>query len=138
MAERLGAVRRRLLAALAVVVALAAGYWFLLRGETVEPHLPHVGPTSHSELQQDRVLRAAPPQLRPYIESSSYGDDGVDVMLKAGIELRFGDAARVAAKWKAVAAVLADPTVTTLDYIDVLVPSRPTIGGSGHTLPPPP
>jgi hypothetical protein len=25
--------------------------------------------------------------------------------------------------------------VTTLDYIDVQVPSRPTIGGSGHTLP---
>ena len=138
MAERLEAVRHRLLAALAVVIALAAGYWLLLRGETVEPHLGHVGPTSHSALQQARVVRAAPPQLRPYIESTSYGDDGVDVMLKAGIELRFGDATRVVAKWQAVAAVLADPTVTTLDYIDVLVPSRPVIGGSGHTLPPAP
>jgi hypothetical protein len=126
---------RRLAALLIVVVAAASAWWFLLRGETIEPHLPHVGPTSHSELQQARVVRAAPPQLRPYIESTSYGDDGVDVMLKAGIELRFSDATRVVAKWKAAAAVLADPTVTTLDYIDVQVPSRPTIGGSGHTLP---
>jgi hypothetical protein len=137
VAERLEAVRR-FAALLIVVVVAAAGWWFLLRGETVEPHLPHIGPTSHSELQQDRVLRSAPPPLRPYIESASHGDDGVDVMLKAGIELRFGDATQLEAKWKAVAAVLADSTVTMLDYIDVLVPSKPTIGGSGHALPPPP
>ena len=129
---------RRLAALLIVVVAAAAAWWFLLRGETVEPHLPRVGPTSHSALQQARVVRAAPLQLRPYIESTSYGDDGVDVMLKAGIELRFGDATRVVAKWKAAAAVLADPSVTTLDYIDLYVPSHPAIGGSEHTLPPAP
>jgi Cell division protein FtsQ len=182
VAEWLGAVRRRLLSALIVVAALAAGYWFLLRGETVEPRLlptqptsvigagsdaigvspggliltwlpapeegslpglplaepPENGRLSGPVLQQAHVLGAAPAELRPYIESSFYGDSGVDVVLEAGVELRFGDASQAVAKWQAVATVLADPTVTTLDYIDVLVPSRPAIGGSGHTLPPPP
>jgi len=182
VAERLGAVRRRLLAALALVAVLAAGYWLLLRGETVEPRLLPVQPTSvigagsdsigvspdgliltwlpapeegtlpglplaeppangklsGPMLQQARVLGAAPPELRPYIESSFYGDSGVDVVLEAGVELRFGDASQAAAKWRAAAAVLADPSVNTLDYIDLRVPSRPSVGGSGHTLPPVP
>ncbi len=172
--------RRRLLTALVLVVALVAGYWFVLRGETVEPRLLPVQPTSvigagadaigvSSEgliltwlptpeegtlpglplaeppssgrlsgpvLQQALVLGAAPAELRPYIESSFYGDSGVDVVLEAGVQVRFGDASQAAAKWQAAATVLADPAVTTLDYIDVLVPSRPSIGGSGHTLPP--
>jgi len=175
-------VRRRLLSALAVVVALAAGYWVLLRGETVEPRLLPVQPTSvigagsdaigvssggliltwlpapedgtlpglplaeppasgrlsGPVLQQARVLGAAPTELRPYIQSSFYGDSGVDVVLEAGVQLRFGDASQASAKWQAASTVLADPSVTTLDYIDVHVPSRLTIGGSGHTLPPPP
>jgi hypothetical protein len=172
-------VRRRLLAAAVLAVALAAGYWLLLRGETVEPRLLPVKPTSvigagsdavgvspsgliltwlpapedgtlpglplfepppsgrlsGPVLQQARVLGAAPAELRPYIESSFYGDSEVDVVLEAGVQLRFGDASQAAAKWRAAAAVLADPSVTTLDYIDLHVPSRPAIGGSGHTLP---
>jgi cell division septal protein FtsQ len=91
-----------------------------------------VGPV----LQQARVLGAAPAALRPYIESSYYGESGVDVELRSGIELRFGDAAQAAAKWKAAAAVLADPNTTALDYVDLHVPGRPAVGGSGHTLPP--
>jgi hypothetical protein len=99
---------------------------------------PVSGRLSGSMLQQARVLGAAPTELRPYIESSFYGDSGVDVVLEAGVELHFGDASQAAAKWRAASTVLADPAVTTLDYIDVYVPSRPTIGGSGHTLPPAP
>ncbi len=82
------------------------------------------------------MLGAAPATLRPYIESSYYGETGVDVVLRSGIELRFGDASQAAAKWKAAAAVLADPSVTTLDYVDLHVPGRAAVGGSGHTLPP--
>jgi hypothetical protein len=89
-------------------------------------------------LKQARVLGAAPAELRPYIESSFYGDSGVDVVLEAGVELRFGDPSQAAAKWRAAAAVLADPSVNTLDYINLHVPSHPVIGGSGHTLPPAP
>lgn len=89
-----------------------------------------------SALEQARVLGAAPPALRPYAESSRYGERGVDVTLTTGIELRFGDSTQAARKWRAAAALLASPTVTTLDYVNLYAPARPSIGGSGHTLPP--
>jgi len=92
------------------------------------------GPT----LEQVRVLAAVPDSLRPYVESSYFGDSGVDVNLTSGIELRFGDSSQVRRKWRAATAVLADPTITTLDYVDLHAPSRPAIGGSGHELPPSP
>jgi hypothetical protein len=60
------------------------------------------------------------------------------VKLRSGIELRFGDASQAALKWKAAAAVLADPTIEALDYVDLNAPAHPAIGGSGHTLPPAP
>lgn len=167
------------MAGLFLLVALAAGYWFVLRGETVEatllpseptsvvgsgsdavgvsaggllltwlpapeegslPALPLSEPPENGRLtgpvlQQARVLGATPPELRPYVERSFYGESGVNVVLAAGVELRFGDASQAAAKWRTAAAALADPSVTTLDYIDLLVPGRATIGGSGHTLP---
>jgi len=87
-------------------------------------------------LEQVRVLGATPPALRPYVESSYYGESGVDVNLSSGVELHFGDSSQAARKWRAAAAVLADPSVTALDYVDLYAPSHPSIGGSGHTLPP--
>lgn len=100
------------------------------------PEPPVSGRLSGPVLEQARVLGAAPATLRPYIASSSFGEDGVDVELRSGIELRFGDATRAARKWRAAAAVLADPSVTALDYVDLHAPSRPAVGGSGHALPP--
>lgn len=105
------------------------------------PSLPLSAPPENGRLagpvlQQARVLGAAPATLRPYIESSYYGESGVDVMLRSGIELRFGDASQAATKWKAAAAVLADPSITALDYVDLHAPGRPAVWGSGHTLPP--
>jgi len=87
-------------------------------------------------LQQAKVLGAAPAGLRPYLASSYYGESGVDVELRSGIELRFGDASQAAAKWKAAAAVLADPSIVALDYVDLHAPGRAAVGGSGHALPP--
>jgi hypothetical protein len=174
------AVRRWLLAGLAVAVLILAAYWLLMRETTVEPTVlvpravatigsgseavavgprgellgwlplsaeaqlptlplsepPQNGRLAGPVLAQAKVLGAAPPALRPYIESSYYGESGVDVMLRSGVELRFGDASQARAKWKAGAAVLADPAVTTLDYVDLHAPGRPAVGGSGHTLPP--
>jgi len=98
---------------------------------------PQNGRLAGPVLAQAKVLGAAPPALQPYLESSSYGESGIDVNLRSGIELRFGDASQVTAKWAAAAAVLADPTVTSLDYVDLSAPGRPDVGGSGHTLPPP-
>lgn len=97
--------------------------------------VPKSGRLGGSMLQQARVLGAAPAALRPYVESSYFGDSGVDVMLRSGIELRFGDASRAAEKWKAAAAVLANPSISSLDYVDLHAPRRPAVGGSGHTLP---
>lgn len=96
---------------------------------------PKSGHLAGPALQQARVLAAAPAELRPYLASSRYGESGVDVELTSGVELRFGDASEAAKKWRAAAAVLADPSVTALDYVDLRVPSRPAIGGSSHALP---
>jgi Cell division protein FtsQ len=117
--------------------------WLPLPEELQLPHLPLSEPPpggrlSGPVLQQARILGGAPATLRPYIESSYYGESGVDVELRSGIELRFGDASQAAAKWKAAAAVLADPSITALDYVDLHAPGRPAVGGSGHTLPPVP
>ena len=126
-------------------VAVSAGGaivpWLPLPVEPELPELPLGEPPQNGRLagpalQQARVLGAAPAALRPYLASSSYGESGVDVETTAGIELRFGDASQIARKWKAAAAVLADPEVTALDYVDLNAPGRPGLGGEGHALPP--
>jgi hypothetical protein len=117
--------------------------WWPLPEDPELPQLPLYEPPKGGRLagpmlEQARVLGAAPEALRPYLQGSYYGESGVDVELTSGIELRFGDASQAARKWRAAAAVLADPEITALDYVDLHAPSRPAIGGSGHTLPPPP
>ena len=97
---------------------------------------PESGRLAGPVLRQARVLGAAPAALRPHIERSYYGEDGVDVELRSGIELRFGDDSQAATKWKAAAAVLADPSIEALDYVDLSAPRRPAVYGSGHALPP--
>jgi hypothetical protein len=97
---------------------------------------PKEGRLAGPALEQARVLGAAPPPLRPCIESSYYGESGVDVVLRSGIELRFGNASRAEEKWRSAVAVLADPSIAALDYVDLHSPGRPTFAGSGHTLPP--
>ena len=117
--------------------------WFPLPAEPELPRLPLSEPPAGGRLagpmlQQARVLGAAPAALRPYLAASYYGESGVDVETTAGIELRFGDATQAARKWRAAAAVLADPEITALDYVDLNAPGRPGLGGSGHLLPPVP
>lgn len=115
--------------------------WLALPEDSNLPQLPlsstPKGPrVEGSALEQVQVLAAAPPALRPYVASSSFGESGVDVELSSGIELRFGSASDAARKWRAAAVVLADPSITTLDYVNLMAPGHPTVGGSGHTLPP--
>lgn len=90
---------------------------------------------SGTGLDQALVLGAAPKALQPFLDRSFYGKSGVDVELRGGIELRFGTSARAAEKWRAAAAVLADPSLSVLDYVDLTAPDRPAVGGAGHTLP---
>jgi cell division septal protein FtsQ len=117
--------------------------WLPAPEEGALPKLPLETPPKGPRLQgpvleQARVLGAAPPALMPYVESSYYGESGVDVNLASGIELRFGDSTQASRKWRAAAALLADPSITALDYVDVQAPSHPSVGGSGHALPPVP
>ena len=110
-----------------------------------EPPLPRLslaappkkgGRVKGPALEQVRVLAAVPDELRPYVESSGYGEDtGVVVTLTTGIELIFGGDSQVAKKWRGAVAVLANPEVTTLDYVNLQAPSRPSYGGSEHELP---
>lgn len=117
--------------------------WLPLPEEPPLPRLPLEAPPKGGRvkgpvLEQVRVLAAVPDPLRPYVESSYYGESGVDVKLTTGIELRFGSASQAARKWEDAAAVLADPSVTALDYVDLHAPGHPDYGGSGHELPPVP
>jgi hypothetical protein len=114
--------------------------WLPLAEGVQLPYLPLSEPPKGGELagpvlQQAHVLGAAPATLRPFVESSYLGESGIDVRLRSGIELRFGDASQADTKWKAAAAVLADPSITGLDYVDLHAPRRPAVGGSGHALP---
>jgi hypothetical protein len=121
----------------------AAVRWLPLPEDPPLPRLPLAevpkgGRVKGTALEQVRILAAVPDELRPFVESSYFGESGVDVNLTTGIELRFGDDSQALRKWNAVAAILADPSITTLDYVNVVAPSRPVYDGSEHELPPAP
>jgi hypothetical protein len=100
--------------------------------------VPKGGRVQGPVLEQVRILAAVPKDLSPYVESSYFGESGVNVNLTTGIELRFGDATQAGKKWRAAAAVLADPSVTAPTYVDLHAPNRPSFDDSGAELPPPP
>lgn len=115
--------------------------WLPLPEEPPLPQLPLEEPPKSGRLrgtalEQVKVLGAVPDELRPYVKDSHVGESGVDVELTTGIELRFGNASQATRKWLAAAALLADPSITALDYVDLYSPSRPSYGGSEHELPP--
>lgn len=117
--------------------------WLPLPDEPPLPRLALEGPPKGGRvkgpaLEQVQVLAAVPDELRPFVESSGYGESGVEVDLATGVELIFGDTSQVAKKWRAAIAVLANPEVSALDYVDLQAPSRPSYGGSEHELPPVP
>ncbi|HEU4707142.1 MAG TPA: hypothetical protein VFS64_08150 [Solirubrobacterales bacterium] len=117
--------------------------WLPLPEEPPLPRLPleaapKGGRVKGPALEQVRILAAVPDSLRRYVEGSRYGESGVDVELTTGIELRFGGASQASRKWRAAAAVLADPEVSALDYVDLHAPGHPALGGSEHELPPSP
>jgi len=117
--------------------------WLPLPEDPALPQLPldevpKGGRVRGPALEQVQVLAAVPDQLRPYVVGSYYGESGVDVELTTGIELRFGDASQAQRKWRAAAAILADPSVTALDYVDLHSPTRPSYDGEEYELPPAP
>ncbi|MDX6652696.1 MAG: cell division protein FtsQ [Solirubrobacterales bacterium] len=119
----------------ALIAAAADGT--LLRGVPAQSGIPRLRlPTAPrgnrlqgGALAQAVVLGAAPAPLRRYAIASSIVAETIQVRLRNGPELRFGDASRAAAKWAAVAKILADPRVGQVAYIDVSAPHRPAVGG---------
>lgn len=87
-------------------------------------------------LEEVRVIAAAPSAFRPYLAKASWGGHGVTIELSSGIDIRFGTQSEAGRKWSAAAAVLADPSVTLLSYVDVESPTRPSVKGTEHELPP--
>jgi hypothetical protein len=114
--------------------------WLPLPDDPSLPRLPldeapRGGRVGGPVLEQVQVRAAAPDALRPYVAGSDFGESGVEVELTTGINLYFGDATQAARKWRAAAAVLANPEITALDYVNLIAPSRPSWDGSEHELP---
>lgn len=80
------------------------------------------------------VLGAAPGPLLGELEGARTDPArGIVVVAGEGLELRFGGPERADAKWEAAAAVLADPQLGEVSYIDLSLPERP-VAGSGVGL----
>ncbi len=93
--------------------------------------LPTAGRLEGEALQQAIVLGGAPAPLRPLIEGVAIvRGSGVEVTMRGDIPIRFGGSEDAGAKWAAAAAVLADPKLKALTYVDVRVPDRPAVGGA--------
>jgi cell division protein FtsQ len=109
----------------------------LLRGAVAVgvPELPLRNPPAGTRIE-DRtgralvaLLAAAPPALRSQVDKAFLGPRGLTARLKAGSALYFGNGTRLAAKWAAATAVLADATSKGATSLDVRVPERPAAGG---------
>jgi cell division protein FtsQ len=76
------------------------------------------------------ALAAAPSALRNRVlRASSTTQGGLTLVLQDGPDLRFGGADRLAAKWAAASAVLADSNAAGATYLDLRYPERPAAGG---------
>jgi cell division protein FtsQ len=80
-------------------------------------------------LRDVAVLAAVPPALRGRVQGVELSARGLAAPLDRGPTVYLGDAGRLAAKWAAAAAVLADPGSAGAAYVDVRVPERPAAGG---------
>jgi cell division protein FtsQ len=79
------------------------------------------------------LLAAAPYQLLAHISQvTTVSSHGLVAQLRNGPSIYFGDATRLAVKWVAASAVLADAGSTGAVYIDVTDPERPA-AGAGST-----
>lgn len=81
-----------------------------------------------------KVLAGAPEALRA---KTARIDKTTIVRLADGPALLFHDADRVAAKWLAATAVLADPSSVGATWIDLRVPERPVAGSGAPPVTPP-
>ena len=137
-------VRIRVIEQMPVAVVIEAGRKIpvandgtLLRGVTPTGSLPQITlpvppggqRLTGAPLAEVRLVAAAPSPLLAKIGDVSDGAaHGLEVQLRDGPSIYFGDPARLSAKWNAAAAVLADSGSEAPSYVDVTDPSRPAAG----------
>jgi cell division protein FtsQ len=81
------------------------------------------------------LLAAAPYQLLSRISQvTTVAAHGLVAQVRDGPSIYFGDSGRLAEKWTAAAAVLADPGSAGAPYIDVTDPERPAAGAGSAAL----
>ena len=95
--------------------------------------LPAQGRLEGDALAIALVLGAAPEPLRPLIDEVTFAEpEGVQVTLGGDVPVYFGGSEAAREKWNAVAAILANPRIDTLTYVDVRVADRPAVGGAAE------
>jgi cell division protein FtsQ len=107
------------------------------------PQIPLSVPAAGARLTEPAAvaavsaLAAAPGALRPRVEGIvTSSEHGLSIQLAHGPVLWFGDRTRLAAKWAAATAVLADAEAAGASSIDVSAPERPAVGGLPDGAPP--
>jgi cell division protein FtsQ len=82
------------------------------------------------------LLAAAPYRLLAKLASAGRADGGrgLEVTLRAGPAVYFGDGSQLTAKWRAAVAVLASSSSVGASYIDVSDPSRPAAGDGADRI----
>jgi cell division septal protein FtsQ len=97
--------------------------------------LPPSGRLSGDPLEIALVAGAAPEPLLELVQDLSIGGtEGVQVELRGDVPVYFGTSDRADEKWAAAAAILADPKIDTLTYVDVRVAERPAVGGAAPAV----
>jgi cell division septal protein FtsQ len=97
--------------------------------------LPATGALTGEGLEIARIMGGAPEPLMELIEAVTYeGTEGVSVTLRGDVPVYFGPGDSAREKWAAAAAILANPKIETLTYVDVRVPERPALGGAAPAV----
>jgi cell division protein FtsQ len=103
--------------------------------EIAVAELPAEGKLTGEALEIALVIGAAPKPLLELVEDVTVGvTEGVTVTLRGDVPVYFGGGEDATDKWAAAAAVLADPSVDTLTYLDVRVADRPALGGAAPAV----
>ena len=103
-----------------------------ITGPRVLPSLelapPRVGQTVSAPWRSALVVVAdLPAPLRAEVTSARVGSNGIELILRGGIEVRFGDGSRLRAKSVALQALLDQAGRSSIQRIDVRVPANPSL-----------
>lgn len=96
---------------------------------------PSDGSLTGRALSQAVLLGATPPELRSHVKDSVMTPEGVEVRFDNDLVMLFGDSSHADQKWRAAAALIADPEFDISSYVDLSVPRRPAVTASPESDP---